>query len=119
MDAGQCRRLQGPLHLTKFKGGQSNPTYKIEAPSGQLCAAPQAFWAAAPVSACGRSRIQGAIAGLYPTGFPVARQYGLCTDENVIGSWFYVMGMVDGRTIWDGAMPDASGPDERRATLLR
>ena len=34
----------------------------------------------------------------------------------MIGSWFYIMGMVEGRTIWDGAMPDASGPDERRTT---
>ena len=58
------------------------------------------------------------IAGLHPTGFPVARPYGLCTDDSVIGSWFYIMAMVEGRTIWDGAMPDASGPEERRATYF-
>ena len=56
-----------------------------------------------------------AINGLYPTGFPVARPYGLCTDNDVIGSWFYVMGMVEGRTIWDGAMPGAT-PSFRRQT---
>ena len=28
---------------------------------------------------------------------------------------FYIMDMVEGRTIWDGAMP-ASNPSERRAT---
>ena len=50
------------------------------------------------------------IAGLHPTGFPVAKPYGLCTDDSVIGSWFYIMGMVEGRTIWDGAMP-GSQPD--------
>jgi aminoglycoside phosphotransferase (APT) family kinase protein len=56
-------------------------------------------------------------AGLHKTGFPVARQYGLCTDDAVIGSWFYVMDMVDGRTIWDGAMP-GSNPEERRAVYF-
>jgi aminoglycoside phosphotransferase (APT) family kinase protein len=55
------------------------------------------------------------IAGLYPTGFPVAKPFGLCTDDSVIGSMFYIMDMVEGRTIWDGAMP-GSNPAERRAT---
>jgi aminoglycoside phosphotransferase (APT) family kinase protein len=55
------------------------------------------------------------IAGLHPTGFPVAKPYGLCTDDSVIGSWFYIMDMVEGRTIWDGAMP-GSNPAERTAT---
>jgi aminoglycoside phosphotransferase (APT) family kinase protein len=55
------------------------------------------------------------IAGLYPTGFPVAKPFGLCTDDSVAGSMFYIMDMVEGRTIWDGSMPD-SNPTERRAT---
>jgi aminoglycoside phosphotransferase (APT) family kinase protein len=55
------------------------------------------------------------IAGLYPTGFPVAKPFGLCTDDSVAGSMFYIMDMVEGRTIWDGAMP-GSNPPERRAT---
>jgi aminoglycoside phosphotransferase (APT) family kinase protein len=54
-------------------------------------------------------------AGLAGSSFPVAPQYGLCTDDAVVGSWFYVMGCIDGRTIWDGAMPGAT-PAERRAT---
>jgi aminoglycoside phosphotransferase (APT) family kinase protein len=55
------------------------------------------------------------IAGLYPTGFPVAKPFGLCTDDSVAGSMFYIMDMVEGRTIWDGSMP-GSNPPERRAT---
>jgi len=54
------------------------------------------------------------IAGLHPTGFPVPRPYGLCEDPGVIGAAFYVMEMVEGRTIWDGAMPGAT-PAERTA----
>jgi len=55
------------------------------------------------------------IAGLHPTGFPVARPYGLCTDDSVLGSWFYVMDMVEGRTLWDGGLPDLT-PPQRTAT---
>ncbi|WP_219893660.1 phosphotransferase family protein [Aquisediminimonas profunda] len=107
--------FRGPLRQGKFAGGQSNPTYRIDSPSGSYVLRRKPFGPLLP-SAHAVDREFKAIAGLYPTGFPVAKPYGLCTDENVIGSWFYIMGMVEGRTIWDGAMPDASGPDERRAT---
>jgi aminoglycoside phosphotransferase (APT) family kinase protein len=108
--------FKGPLHLTKFKGGQSNPTYKIEAASGNCVLRRKPFGPLLP-SAHAVDREYKVQAGMYKTGFPVARQYGLCTDDSVIGSWFYVMGMVDGRTIWNGAMPD-SNPEERRAVYF-
>lgn len=106
--------FKGPLTLGKFKGGQSNPTYKITAASGNYVLRRKPFGPLLP-SAHAVDREYKVQAGLYRTGFPVARQYGLCTDESVVGSWFYVMGMVDGRTIWDGAMP-GSDPATRRAT---
>ena len=108
--------FKGPLHLTKFKGGQSNPTYKIEAASGNYVLRRKPFGQLLP-SAHAVDREYKVQAGLFTTGFPVARQYGVCTDDSVIGSWFYVMGMVDGRTIWNGAMPD-SNPTERRAVYF-
>lgn len=108
--------FQGPLHLTKFKGGQSNPTYKIEAASGNYVLRRKPFGPLLP-SAHAVDREYKVQAGMHKTGFPVARQYGLCTDDNVVGSWFYVMGMVDGRTIWNGAMPD-NNPAERRAVYF-
>lgn len=108
--------FKGPLHLTKFKGGQSNPTYKIEAASGNYVLRRKPFGPLLP-SAHAVDREYKVQAGMYKTGFPVARQYGLCTDDSVIGSWFYVMGMVDGRTIWNGAMP-GSTPEERRAVYF-
>jgi aminoglycoside phosphotransferase (APT) family kinase protein len=104
----------GPLHLTKFKGGQSNPTYKIAAASGNYVLRRKPFGPLLP-SAHAVDREFKVQAGLHKVGFAVAPQYGLCTDETVLGSWFYVMGMVDGRTIWDGAMPSDS-PEYRRAT---
>lgn len=108
--------FQGPLHLTKFKGGQSNPTYKIEAASGNYVLRRKPFGPLLPSAhAVDREyRVQNA---LHKAGFPAARQFGLCTDDRVIGSWFYVMDMVDGKTIWDGAMPGAA-PDYRRQTYF-
>ena len=106
----------GPIHLTKFKGGQSNPTYKITAASGDYVLRRKPFGPLLP-SAHAVDREYRVQAGVGKTGFPVARQYGLCTDDSVVGSWFYVMGMVDGRTIWNGAMPGAE-PAARRATYM-
>jgi aminoglycoside phosphotransferase (APT) family kinase protein len=106
----------GPFSVSKFKGGQSNPTYKIEAASGNYVLRRKPFGPLLP-SAHAVDREYKVQAGLHGSGFPVAKQYGLCTDDSVLGSWFYVMGMIDGRTIWNGAMPD-SNPAERRAVYF-
>lgn len=105
--------FEGPLAVSKFKGGQSNPTYRIDAPSGPYVLRRKPFGKLLPSAhAVDREyKVQAALSG---TGYPVARQYGLCTDDSVIGSWFYVMGCVNGRTIWDGSMPGAT-PAQRRA----
>ncbi len=106
--------FEGPIEVFKFAGGQSNPTYRINAKSGSYVLRRKPFGPLLP-SAHAVDREFKAINGLYPTGFPVAKPYGLCTDDGVIGSWFYIMGMVEGRTIWDGSMPGAT-PEFRRAT---
>ncbi len=105
---------QGPMQLTKFKGGQSNPTYKIAAASGNYVLRRKPFGPLLP-SAHAVDREYKVQAALQKAGWTVAPQYGLCTDDSVVGSWFYVMGMVDGRTIWDGSMPNDT-PEYRRAT---
>ncbi len=106
--------FEGPIEVRKFAGGQSNPTYKIVARSGDYVLRRKPFGVLLP-SAHAVDREFKVIAGLYPAGYPVAKPYGLCTDDSVIGSMFYIMAMVEGRTIWDGAMP-GSNPAERRAT---
>ncbi len=108
--------FQGPLHLTKFKGGQSNPTYKIEAASGNYVLRRKPFGPLLP-SAHAVDREYKVQNALNKAGFPAARQFGLCTDDSVVGSWFYIMDMVDGKTIWDGAMPGAA-PAYRRDTYF-
>jgi aminoglycoside phosphotransferase (APT) family kinase protein len=103
----------GPVEVRKFAGGQSNPTYKLTSPSGNYVLRRKPLGTLLP-SAHAVDREFKVIAGLHPTGFPVAKPYDLCTDDSIIGSWFYIMDMVEGRTIWDGAMP-GSKPAERRA----
>jgi aminoglycoside phosphotransferase (APT) family kinase protein len=95
----------GPLRVEQFKGGQSNPTYKLVTPArsyvlrrkppGQILKGAHAVEREAKV-----------LAGLERAGFPVAHVYGLCTDDTVIGTWFYVMEMVEGRIVWDATFPD-------------
>ncbi|WP_294291052.1 phosphotransferase family protein [uncultured Sphingomonas sp.] len=103
----------GPLTYRKFAGGQSNPTYLIEAPSGRYVLRRKPFGPLLP-SAHAVDREYRLIAGLHPTGFPVAKPYGLCTDDSVIGAQFYVMGFADGRNLWDGTLPGYV-PAERTA----
>ncbi len=106
--------FEGPLQALKFAGGQSNPTYRLNTTSGSYVLRRKPLGPLLP-SAHAVDREYKVIAGLHPTGFPVAKPFGLCTDDSVIGSWFYIMDMVEGRTIWDGAMP-GSNPTERRKT---
>jgi len=106
--------FSGPPTLSKFAGGQSNPTYRIDAPSGSYVLRRKPFGPLLP-SAHAVDREYAVIARLHPTGFPVPKPYGLCIDDNVAGSMFYVMAMVEGRTLWDGSLPDMV-PDQRTAT---
>ncbi len=111
--AGNVTGFAGPFSVEKFAGGQSNPTYRIDAGSGSYVLRRKPFGPILP-SAHAVEREHQLIVALYPTGFPVARPYGLCEDVEVIGAPFYIMEMVEGRTFWDGALPDMA-PGERTA----
>lgn len=103
---------EGPLQVAQFKGGQSNPTYQLITPGQKYVLRRKPPGKLLP-SAHAVDREYRVIAALYPTGFPVARPFGLCQDDSVIGTWFYVMDMVEGRILWDGSLPDST-PEERR-----
>lgn len=103
---------EGPISYTKFKGGQSNPTYRIDTPNASYVLRRQPFGKLLP-SAHAVDREYAAMTGLYPTGFPVPRTYGLCEDPEVIGSKFFVMSLADGRSLWNGALPGCSKQDRR------
>ncbi|PKM06928.1 MAG: phosphotransferase family protein [Gammaproteobacteria bacterium HGW-Gammaproteobacteria-4] len=101
----QVPGFRGPLRATKFKGGQSNPTYRIEAASGLyvLRRKPPGVLLASAHAVDREFRVLQALHG---SAVPVAQPLHLCNDESVIGSMFYLMAHVDGRVIWDPALPD-------------
>jgi aminoglycoside phosphotransferase (APT) family kinase protein len=103
----------GPLTINQFKGGQSNPTYQLVTPAKKYVLRKKPGGKLLP-SAHAVDREFRVMSALHPTGFPVARQYALCTDESVLGAMFYVMDMVEGRVLWNGTLPDAT-PETRRA----
>lgn len=112
MDA-HVEGYQGPLTVRQFKGGQSNPTYKLITPNKAYVMRRKPPGKLLP-SAHAVDREFRVISALYPLGFPVARPYALCEDEDVVGTMFYVMDNVDGRILWDGTLPGMD-PAERRA----
>ena len=105
--------FRGKLAVEQFRGGQSNPTYRVEAggtryvvrrkPPGQLLPSAHAV-----------DREYRVLSALQGTGVPVPRTYALCTDESVLGTWFYVMECVEGRVLWEPHLP-GSTPEERFA----
>ncbi len=109
--------LGGPLEVSQFKGGQSNPTYLLTAgtqsfvlrrkPPGKLLPSAHAV-----------DREYRVMKALADTDVPVAHMYALCEDESVIGTMFYVMEYVDGRVLWDPRLQDMT-PAERAAVPRR
>jgi aminoglycoside phosphotransferase (APT) family kinase protein len=105
--------FDGPVEVTQFKGGQSNPTFLVSAgakpyvvrrkPPGKLLPSAHAV-----------EREYRVITALSATGVPVPRTYALCEDESVIGTPFYVMDFVSGRIFWEPTLPGLS-PTERAA----
>ncbi|MDA9154126.1 phosphotransferase family protein [Gammaproteobacteria bacterium] len=104
------------LQVSQFKGGQSNPTYKIQTekksfvlrrkPPGDLLKSAHAV-----------DREYKVMTALQDTEVPVPKTYGLCEDREVIGTEFFMMDFLDGKIYWDLMLADKS-PAERRAIYL-
>jgi aminoglycoside phosphotransferase (APT) family kinase protein len=107
------RGFRGPLSVREFRGGQSNPTYRLEAASGRYALRRKPPGVLLP-SAHAVDREYRVLSALGATDVPVPRTHALCTDDSVIGTWFYVMDCVEGRVIWDSSMPGFT-PAERSA----
>jgi len=101
----------GPIMLSQFKGGQSNPTYLVATPSRRYVLRRKPPGKLLP-SAHAVDREYRVISALYPQGFPVAEPVLYCADESVVGTAFFVMSYVDGRVFWEAEMP-SSNPAER------
>ena len=99
----------GPLEVAQFNGGQSNPTYRLTTPGARyvLRRKPPGALVKGAHDVLREARVQQALAG---SQVPVARIVGVCADDEVIGSAFYVMDMVDGRVFWDAGFGDVPKP---------
>ena len=107
--------FQGPLSVTSFKGGQSNPTYKLTTPSQcyVMRSKPGPVAKLLP-SAHAIEREYTVMSGLAGSDVPVPKMLCLCEDESVIGRAFYLMEFMSGRIFWDQSLPDMT-QDERAA----
>src|ERR1700733_3977526 len=105
--------FRGPLVAERFAGGQSNPTYRLRAASGDYVLRKKPPGPLLP-SAHAVDREFRVMQALAKTAVPVPRVYALCEDEAVTGRAFYVMEHLDGRIFWDQRLPGIP-PDERGA----
>lgn len=99
--------FRGPLKASQFKGGQSNPTYLIEAASGRYVLRRKPPGKLLP-SAHAVDREFKVLSALHGVGFPVAKPLVLCEDVTIVGTMFYLMEYAEGRVFW---VPDLPGCD--------
>ena len=106
--------FKGPLTASKFPGGQSNPTFRIDANSGSYVLRRQPPGKLLK-SAHAVDREFRVLAALKETEVPVAEVYHLCEDPSVIGSMFYLMEFCDGNVYWNPALGEIEDRDTRTA----
>jgi aminoglycoside phosphotransferase (APT) family kinase protein len=104
--------FRGPLEVSQFKGGQSNPTYLLRTPAAAYVMRAKPGPAARLLpSAHAVEREFRVMKALHGSDVPVARMHVLCEDEAVIGRAFYVMEYVQGRVLWDQSLPGLSNTE--------
>ena len=115
----------GPLTVSQFKGGQSNPTYRLDTPSGRAFVLRRKPPGKLLPGAHAVDREARVMSALGTQGFPVPYVHGVCEDESVIGTPFFVMDLVEGRIVWEASFPGLSSQqraahfDAMNATIAR
>lgn len=112
---GTVANFNGPLVATKFKGGQSNPTFKIDTQAGTYVLRKQPPGELLK-SAHAVDREFRVMHALHSTNVPVPIMHHLCEDPSVLGSKFFLMEFMEGRTFWDSALPEL--PRDQRGTIF-
>jgi len=103
--AAHLHGFEGPLVAHKIAGGQSNPTYRLETPDVRyvLRRKPPGNLLKSAHAVDRELRVQQSLAGC---DVPVARMRAYCDDPDVIGSEFYIMDLVEGRSFYDPRLPE-------------
>lgn len=102
----------GPLTAVQFKGGQSNPTLRLDTPGRAFVLRRKPPGRLLP-KAHAVDREFRVMAALSAKHYPVPEPLIYCGDRTVIGVEFYIMSLVEGRVIWDPSMPGATAPERR------
>ena len=98
--------FRGPVTVEQFKGGQSNPTFKLLTPTRSYAMRAKPGPAAKLLqSAHAIEREFKVMSALEKANIPVAKMFALCEDESIIGRAFFIMECVDGRVMWNPALP--------------
>jgi aminoglycoside phosphotransferase (APT) family kinase protein len=100
----------GSPTLQKFAGGQSNPTYLLSSGEQRYVLRRKPAGVLLP-SAHAVDREYRVMHALAASNVPVPRVHLLCQDDSVIGTAFYLMEYVEGRTFWDPALPGLAGAE--------
>ncbi|SDA16352.1 phosphotransferase family protein [Sphingomonas sp. NFR15] len=110
---GRIPAFSGPMQVQRFEGGQSNPTFLLSTPDARyvLRRKPAGVLLKSAHAVDREYRVTSA---LFEAGLPIAEPLVLCEDDDVIGTMFYVMRHVPGRSFWDPRMPGLD-PAERAA----
>jgi aminoglycoside phosphotransferase (APT) family kinase protein len=106
-----------PLRVEQFKGGQSNPTYRLTDGAGRSYVLRRKPPGKLLPSAHAVDREFRVISALNKTDVPTPRAYALCEDAGVVGTAFYIMEYCDGRVLWDPLLPDV--PKQGRLAIYR
>ena len=97
--------FQGPVQSTKFKTGQSNPTFLIETADRKFVLRKKPPGKLLP-SAHAVDREFKVLKALEETNVPVPKVFHLCEDDAIVGTMFYIMEYVEGRIFWDPTLPE-------------
>ncbi len=109
--------LTPPFVWTRLQGGHSNLTYRLDDGQGRAAVIRRPPRGELLPKAHDMSREWALISALGPTPVPVAPAIAFCQSAHVTGAHFYVMGLVDGRALYDSEVTEAWVPEDRRTTL--
>ena len=109
--------LTPPLSWIRLEGGHSNLTYQIDDQNGRSAVIRRPPQGELLPKAHDMSREWALIKALSTTNVPVPKPYGFCEDPGVTGAWFYIMGLIDGKPLYNSEDTQALVPQSRRETL--
>ena len=115
--ASNIPSLCPPFEWTRLEGGHSNLTYKLEDGDGNEAVIRRPPQGQLLPKAHDMGREWSLISALGPTAVPVPEALGFCESHDITGAWFYVMGCINGRPLYNNEETEEWIPEEKRITL--